>query len=455
MADRCSFKECKVDDMTLECFSCKKTFCTTHLACPSHNCSGYKANLRGPKGPVCPLCRMMVPIRRGEDVNMRVDRHIQEGCPKPFQLRVRVVDKKSPAKDEKLPTETLSTHSATAAANAAVKAAIPVTDSDTVNINNIIEPGRLPADLTRGVPPIDFSVPPVPTLNPTKPDKIFPDFEKNFAHFTPTPVSSLTGVHAKPFVTQGERSQMVFSTFLGSTNKAPSSDIKGGRKRFRLLANKHREKYIEFQSKQSRHSHWRAVIGAMVDFYMLQWSTAIRHCRKEAEIEEKDKEDEKNRSGNSRKRRKRSKPKTQTSQIEEASEIDTQLRSLVLPLCNCVCSVAEALMMSELDIAIWSLFLDKLQPDWISLRPPEAQLAALFYAGYSMKMLWSEVEEHQLLVPYLHRQQQDFSARYMEWIRARPNVEFAIPPLVLRKRFQRFQDVAGKIHNSFSHPQDF
>mmetsp|Transcript_781 Transcript_781/g.1230 ORF Transcript_781/g.1230 Transcript_781/m.1230 type:complete len:111 (+) Transcript_781:107-439(+) len=110
------------------------------------------------------------------------------------------------------------------------------------------------------------------------------------------------------------------------------------------------------------------------------------------------------------------------------------------------------MMMSDLEITVWSMFLDKLQPDWISLRPPEAQLAALLYAGYSMKLLWCEVEEHQMLVPYLHRVQPDFTVRYIEWMRSKKGVKFAIAPLALRRRYQAFQTEAPTISTAFTDP---
>jgi len=108
--------------------------------------------------------------------------------------------------------------------------------------------------------------------------------------------------------------------------------------------------------------------------------------------------------------------------------------------------------MTDLDIAVWSMFLEKLQPDWVSLRPADKQLAALLYAGYSMKLLWCSVEEHQMLIPYLHRVQPNFTARFVEWMQEKKGVKFAIAPVSLRRRYQRFQEDSMVLQNNFIDP---
>eukprot|EP00471_Norrisiella_sphaerica_P002608 CAMPEP_0184486278 /NCGR_PEP_ID=MMETSP0113_2-20130426/7793_1 /TAXON_ID=91329 /ORGANISM="Norrisiella sphaerica, Strain BC52" /LENGTH=286 /DNA_ID=CAMNT_0026868073 /DNA_START=1 /DNA_END=858 /DNA_ORIENTATION=+ len=106
----------------MECFSCGQAFCMSHIPCQKHKCRGYKANLRPPLiYPMCPICGVAIPIRRGENPNARVDRHIQLGCPKPFELTVKIhsPDKKQrmdgvrDKHDEKLP---MVVNKATAAA---------------------------------------------------------------------------------------------------------------------------------------------------------------------------------------------------------------------------------------------------------------------------------------------------------------------------------------------------
>eukprot|EP00468_Gymnochlora_sp_CCMP2014_P006403 CAMPEP_0167751176 /NCGR_PEP_ID=MMETSP0110_2-20121227/6413_1 /TAXON_ID=629695 /ORGANISM="Gymnochlora sp., Strain CCMP2014" /LENGTH=397 /DNA_ID=CAMNT_0007636603 /DNA_START=1371 /DNA_END=2564 /DNA_ORIENTATION=- len=395
------------------------------------DCRGYKAHLRPAPSPVCPLCGVVVPIRRGEDIDARVDRHISEGCPKPFNVRVRLISKKQ-AQDEKLIDEKTPAVRASAAATAAAAAA------------------------GVGSPGIDMS-------------EIWPTPENKDSHNTRdmksntiVPKVDLKSVSASfaPLSAQAARTQRILSRFvtqrtstsgsipsmsLSSSSTTKTSGGKGTSKlKLRELAEKHRKAYVVFQATQSRQTHWRAIVAAMVDHYMLQWSTALQHCREEDNARREQS------TGGKRKRKRKT-----ISAIHEAEEVDDVLRPLILPVCTCVKSVAEAMMMSDLDIAVWSMFLDKLQPDWISIRPPEAQLAALLYAGYSMKLLWCGVEEHQQLVPYLHRVQPDFTAKYIAWMRARRSVKFAIPPIELRRRYQRFQLCSKTIRNPFTHPDDF
>eukprot|EP01134_Creolimax_fragrantissima_P007722 CFRG7722T1 len=77
-------KHCAQDDCNLldflpfTCGQCKKVTCLEHKGYTAHNCSeSYKLDI---KVPVCPVCKSPVPIKRGEDPNIRMTIHIDEGC---------------------------------------------------------------------------------------------------------------------------------------------------------------------------------------------------------------------------------------------------------------------------------------------------------------------------------------------------------------------------------------
>ncbi|KAG0211673.1 zinc finger, AN1-type domain, partial [Mortierella sp. GBA43] len=48
-------------------------------ACPNKD----KAAQQDQRVPMCPLCNKPVPVRKGEDPNVRMEQHISAGCPEP------------------------------------------------------------------------------------------------------------------------------------------------------------------------------------------------------------------------------------------------------------------------------------------------------------------------------------------------------------------------------------
>jgi len=62
--------------MTCDC--CGKIFCGDHITYSSHSCTeSYKKNN---KVPVCPLCSLPCPLRKGEQADAVVSRHIESDC---------------------------------------------------------------------------------------------------------------------------------------------------------------------------------------------------------------------------------------------------------------------------------------------------------------------------------------------------------------------------------------
>eukprot|EP00466_Bigelowiella_natans_P006743 jgi/Bigna1/86374/estExt_fgenesh1_pg.C_100064 len=553
-----------------------------------------------PRAPICPMCSVAVPIRRGEDPNERVDRHIMEGCPKPFKIQVNIMpndkkrktatdDEKNASKtDEKLSSQRVVERATTAAAAALGEndlndfSGVDFSYGDNIfeeagkflgelgeeGLNSVFtsnplmdenfgsglafgplhfrhpsssSSASLPASLATPPPFQSTSFSPMthpntqqqqqqqqqqeeeekeqeansttsgasflvsqqrnttrplpPTINTTYENDYNNNNDNNdnknnvnkeqaartkrilSRHITQqqqqrqkqsTTMTTNSNVNVRNVNTTSSSSNSNAGGIRSSSSSISSSSSqgKGQRSKLRNLAAKHRSKYLVFQMIQSRSRHWRGVISAMVHFFLLHWSTAIRHCRAE---EEEEKQKEKCRhciealvmkfpitkihmvasavisststlSSSGRKRKKSSRKKQHQRQIVMASTVDSSLTPLIAPLCKCAQSVAEAMLMTDLDIAVWSMFLEKLQPDWVSLRPADKQLAALLYAGYSMKLLWCSVEEHQMLIPYLHRVQPNFTARFVEWMQEKKGVKFAIAPVSLRRRYQRFQE---------------
>jgi predicted nucleic acid binding AN1-type Zn finger protein len=75
----CSKHDCKqLDFLPFTCDACKKVFCLDHRTYKDHTCAEVK--VRDKKAQVCPLCNIPVPCGPNEDVDEKMNRHIEDGC---------------------------------------------------------------------------------------------------------------------------------------------------------------------------------------------------------------------------------------------------------------------------------------------------------------------------------------------------------------------------------------
>ncbi|KAM9123529.1 AN1-type zinc finger protein 2B isoform 2-T2 [Pangshura tecta] len=75
----CSELTCKrLDFLPLKCDACEQIFCTDHIAYTQHQCtSAYKKDVQV---PVCPLCNVPIPVRKGQMPDVVVGQHIDRDC---------------------------------------------------------------------------------------------------------------------------------------------------------------------------------------------------------------------------------------------------------------------------------------------------------------------------------------------------------------------------------------
>ncbi|XP_043360704.1 AN1-type zinc finger protein 2B isoform X3 [Dermochelys coriacea] len=75
----CSEPTCKrLDFLPLKCDACEQIFCTDHITYTQHQCtSAYKKDVQV---PVCPLCNIPIPVRKGEMPDAVVGEHIDRDC---------------------------------------------------------------------------------------------------------------------------------------------------------------------------------------------------------------------------------------------------------------------------------------------------------------------------------------------------------------------------------------
>ncbi|KAI1315385.1 zinc finger, AN1-type domain [Mortierella claussenii] len=81
----CSDSNCaQLDFLPYSCQYCKQIFCQDHWRLEGHVCPNRDAaSQQDQRVPVCPLCDKPVPIKKGEDPNLRMEQHIAAGCPEP------------------------------------------------------------------------------------------------------------------------------------------------------------------------------------------------------------------------------------------------------------------------------------------------------------------------------------------------------------------------------------
>ncbi|XP_037544703.1 AN1-type zinc finger protein 2A isoform X2 [Nematolebias whitei] len=79
LGEHCSEKTCKrLDFLPMRCDACKEIFCKDHITYANHKCTSfYKKDIQV---PVCPLCNIPIPIKRGEMPDIKVGEHIDRDC---------------------------------------------------------------------------------------------------------------------------------------------------------------------------------------------------------------------------------------------------------------------------------------------------------------------------------------------------------------------------------------
>eukprot|EP00276_Gloeochaete_wittrockiana_P004286 CAMPEP_0184665504 /NCGR_PEP_ID=MMETSP0308-20130426/57469_1 /TAXON_ID=38269 /ORGANISM="Gloeochaete witrockiana, Strain SAG 46.84" /LENGTH=380 /DNA_ID=CAMNT_0027109537 /DNA_START=39 /DNA_END=1178 /DNA_ORIENTATION=+ len=77
----------QLDFLPFRCI-CGGTYCHEHQSYASHNCPRESEMNR--IVPICPLCNVVVPTRKNEDPDAKVDEHISLNCPKPSKRKTAV-----------------------------------------------------------------------------------------------------------------------------------------------------------------------------------------------------------------------------------------------------------------------------------------------------------------------------------------------------------------------------
>lgn len=81
LGESCSNNECnRLDFLPYKCDLCSKIFCQDHREYKDHSCpEQYRVDRIV---PVCPKCGEIIPVKPGDDPNIKVNSHIENNCSK-------------------------------------------------------------------------------------------------------------------------------------------------------------------------------------------------------------------------------------------------------------------------------------------------------------------------------------------------------------------------------------
>jgi len=79
LGQQCSVQACQMlDFLPMKCDACESIYCKDHFAYSSHSCE--KSYLKDVQVPVCPLCSLPIPVKRGQLPDIQVGQHIDNDC---------------------------------------------------------------------------------------------------------------------------------------------------------------------------------------------------------------------------------------------------------------------------------------------------------------------------------------------------------------------------------------
>lgn len=95
--------------------------------------------------------------------------------------------------------------------------------------------------------------------------------------------------------------------------------------------------------------------------------------------------------------------------------------------------MADALLMNDLELAVWTIYADRLEPNWMHTENVALRMQQLFFVGYCVKMMF--VRTHIEFLPLLDALYQDFGHVFQKWLDSKTKVRLSVPPIVLNERF--------------------
>eukprot|EP00808_Paulinella_micropora_P005687 g5559.t1 len=163
-------------------------------------------------------------------------------------------------------------------------------------------------------------------------------------------------------------------------------------------------------------------------------------------------------------RRRKAKPAAQLAPVCASSRCDRmEVRAEDLTrhgrLRSELCTVADALLLSTLELTLWSFHLERLAPELIDLTPPK-RLSLLYKTAFSVKCRTCP-ENWGVFLPLLTSHSASFESEYSDWLRSRAQgstshvghgVSLAISPCELVARSERLQCCQHELCSSSEQP---
>lgn len=106
----------------------------------------------------------------------------------------------------------------------------------------------------------------------------------------------------------------------------------------------------------------------------------------------------------------------------------------------CIKGISDALLMNEVELSVWSLYLESLNSHWVLQRPPDNMLRTLLFSAFATKI--NLTPDSTFLLPYLKGVVPDFMDTFRTFASAKPTALLHVPSAVLNQRYSLLQDIA-------------
>lgn len=218
------------------------------------------------------------------------------------------------------------------------------------------------------------------------------------------------------------------------------------------MVSAYQQHYLSFTARAQRTPHSRRLISALCAFFLTYyyaaptaWSSNAQNPLPSASSNKarspRDRSPNTSVSSNHRRLSPQMSPRSFRQIPANCETLDLIDSPLLEPLAICVQSVADVLLLNDLEIIVMSLYLEKLEPHWLHMETPLVQLRVLFFAAYSVKMVFTA--SPLTFLPFLTTLYPNFSEAYNQYLHSKPGISLAIPPVALNERWKMFTEYSS------------
>eukprot|EP00742_Colponemidia_sp_Colp-10_P004872 GILJ01005204.1.p1 GENE.GILJ01005204.1~~GILJ01005204.1.p1 ORF type:complete len:571 (-),score=83.85 GILJ01005204.1:234-1946(-) len=408
----CARDDCRRIDFLYECPNCQQELCADHRGSELHECVGY--NLRRANVPICPICQELVMVRRGENANAKMDEHMN---------KVHSTNSRTSLTIEEVPTEPgTPVEASPPAVDTPPEGYARLTRSTSMKgmMQNTPTPLKRNTSFTRSGMSQDqqFSTGSSSTgklkrqasaaLSDESDPKKFKSATASATTNTTTTTTSNKKTTNQKTATKTKKGDGASDAVIDETKKKKHAlDISATNDALRIMLSKPPKPAPKKPSSKQ--------VSKSAEVFM---DNAVRQMKDWAQAYA-DKSLQFQKVGLS------AQSQHFLRKMAEESKLPFDLESLLSSLR----SVAKSMMMNELEIVVWSLYLDKL--GWADTRL--SLMESLTMSAFAVKMYLNG--DHGMFLPHLNRLIPGFSYRFNQWLTGKDRRLMSIPPLQLNSKF--------------------